>query len=129
VPQVVEGDVRAAQLIVRAVEDLAQRRVGQRANRPPQRPPDSGVTGRAPVFSLGQVSRQPQEGVRRRRYLLQLLAAFGLQQHHLPPEVELIQPHGQQFVRSRPAADAQGDDRPVPVARQGSEEVVEQLVR
>ena len=128
VPQVMQRPVRAEQPVDPG-EHHPGRVVGQRPERAAQRPPHRLVRpSRDQVQHLLLVEAQPDERVRRGGQVLQRPAALADHADRLLLRGEQALDDAQQLGGAGAGGDVERDQRPVPVAGQPGEQVVERLV-
>jgi hypothetical protein len=129
VPEVVQRPVAAGRCL-RPVQRRPGRVVGQRPCRRPQRPPQRLV--RTPQRARGQrllVEPQPHERVRRCRQPLHRPRPLTNYRDQLLPRVDVGLGRAQQLRGPRAGGDPERHLRPVPMAGQRREQLVEPLVR
>jgi len=111
-------------------EHRAGRVIRQRPERAPQRPPHRVVRpGRHQAVRLLLVETQPHERVRRRRQRLHRPRSLADHRDELAAGVHAPAGDAEQFRGPRARGDPERDQGPVPVRRQGREQLVEQPVR
>ena len=112
------------------LEHAVRRVIGQRPERPAQGPPQRlpAAAGQLAVH-LQLIQPQPHERIRRGRQLLQLPGSLTHHGDQLASRICAAAGRRQQLRRPRPGRDVERHQGPVPVRVQGSEDLVEVLIR